>query len=267
MNLILQVLKEQIENTHLILRLAAYETKSKYQMHYLGILWQFLNPVLQVGVFWFVFGLGIRGGAPVEDTPFFVWLIIGLIPWFFLSPTIIQASNSVYTKVNLVAKMKFPVSVLPTVVMVGNSLALFVMLIFLVLILLLYGIYPNIYWLQLPYYLFCLYTFIYAFSLFNSTVSTIVRDYQLLLQSIMRMFFFLTPIFWVPDNMPEQFQSILKLNPFYYLIGGFRNAFLGQGWFFNEPFYMLYFWLGVSVLLFIGAVIHIKFRKSFVDYL
>lgn len=96
MTFIYQVLKEQLDNRHLIFRLAAYELKSKYQMHYLGMLWQFLNPVLQISVFWFVFGIGIREGAPVGDTPFFVWLVLGLVPWFYISATVTQASNSVF---------------------------------------------------------------------------------------------------------------------------------------------------------------------------
>ena len=106
MNFASQVIKEQFSNRHLILRLASYDIKSSYQMHYLGLLWQFINPISQVLVYWLVFGIGIRGGNPVGETPFFIWLVIGLIPWFFIAPTIIQGSNSVYAKVNMVSKMK-----------------------------------------------------------------------------------------------------------------------------------------------------------------
>ncbi|KGA96885.1 teichoic acid ABC transporter permease [Alkalihalobacillus alcalophilus ATCC 27647 = CGMCC 1.3604] len=267
MKFVLKVLREQVNHIKLIFRLASYETKSKYQMHYLGILWQFLNPLLQVIVFWIVFGLGIRGGAPVGDTPFFVWLVIGLIPWFFISQTIVQGSNSVYAKVNLVSKMKFPVSILPSVTIVGNSAGFLVMLVLLGIILLVNNIYPTIYLLQFPYYLLCMYMFVFSFTLFSSTISIIIRDYQVLLQSMMRMLFFLTPIFWVPTNMSIIFQELLKLNPFYYIVNGFRMSLLGEGWVFQDYLYTIYFWSLTLFLILVGSFIHVKFRDRFVDYL
>lgn len=122
--------------------------------------------------------------------------------------------------------MKFPVSVLPSITIVGNAVSFIVMLFFIGLILIVNQINSGIYLLQLPYYLVSLFVFIFAISIFNSTLATIVRDYQILLQSMVRMLFFLNSnFFWVPSRLPEQFQVMLKLNPLYYLIDGFRNTF------------------------------------------
>src|SRR6476620_10322529 len=128
MKALLQLLKEQYENKHLIWRLAAFEQKSKFRLHYLGAFWQLFSPLMQVVVFFVIFGLGIRQGQDVGDTPFFVYLMCGLIPWFFISPTVLQGSNSIHKKINMVSKMKFPVSVLPTITIAGNSVSFFVML-------------------------------------------------------------------------------------------------------------------------------------------
>ena len=65
MNALVRILKEQATSFSLILRLAAYETKSKYQMNYLGVLWQLLNPLIQMLAYWFVFGIGIRKSTDV----------------------------------------------------------------------------------------------------------------------------------------------------------------------------------------------------------
>lgn len=264
---IYQVLKEQLQNFHLILRLSSYELKGKYQMHYLGILWQFLNPALQILIYWFVFGVGIRNGNPVGEVPFFAWLITGLIPWFFISPSIIQGSNSVYSKVNLVSKMNFPVSVLPSIVIFSNMIQLIVMLLVLGVVLFLYQINPGIYLLQLPYYLFALLLFLFAFTTLCSTISTIVRDFQVILQSVMRMMLYLTPILWETGQLPALLETILKLNPLYYLIEGFRKTFLGQGWFFGDIEYTIYFWIATLLTLFIGSVIQTKFKDKFIDYI
>ncbi|MFB3164815.1 ABC transporter permease [Neobacillus sp. 179-J 1A1 HS] len=267
MRFVLQVLNEQLKNVHLIFRLAVYDIKGKYQLHYLGWLWQFLNPAIQVALYWFVFGFGIRKGSPVGDTPFLIWLLVGLIPWFFIGPTMMQGSNSIYSRISLVSKMKFPVSILPSVNLVTNGFNFFVMMIVLTILLFINNINSGIYLLQLPYYLLCLFTFLFATSLLFSTISIIIRDFQMIIQSAMRMMFYLLPIVWKMDNLPTIYINILKLNPVFYLIQGFRNTFLGQGWFFIDIKYTSYFWSLTLLLLFLGSYMHIKFRNKFVDYI
>ncbi|MCY8370612.1 ABC transporter permease [Bacillus haynesii] len=275
MKALIRVLKEQFLSLPLIIRLAAYETKSKYQMNYLGVLWQFLNPLIQMLAYWFVFGIGIRKSSEmitgVGEVPFIIWMLAGLIPWFFISPTILDGSNSVYKRINMVAKMNFPISSLPSVAIAANLFSYFVMMAIYVIVLLAFGIYPNLQWLEYIYYLFCMIVFMFAFSLFNSTISVLVRDYQFLLQSVTRLLFFLLPIFWdistqLGDKHPALL-NVIKLNPLFYIIDGFRNSFLGGSWFFEDATYMLYFWAFTLLLLTVGAVLHMKFRDRFVDFL
>ncbi|MEF2292947.1 ABC transporter permease [Virgibacillus dokdonensis] len=268
-----KVLKEQYEYRDLIFRMALFENKGMYQIHYLGSLWQFLSPAIQVAIYWFVFGT-IREGAPVDGTPFFLWLIIGLIPWFFISPSIIQGSNSVYQKVGLVSKMNFPVSLLPTIRILSNSFQFFIMMTILFVIVFSYGVEPTLYMFQIIYYLICLFVFLFSFSLLSSTISTLIRDYQTALQSLMRMLLYLSPILWntskITSFLPEKgpfIESILKLNPLFYILEGFRDSILGRAWFFEDLVYMGYFWSLILCLLYFGAKIHIKFRRNFMDYL
>lgn len=267
MNLVLQIFKEQFNNLHLVFRLASFDIKSKYQLHYLGVLWQFIQPLTQILIYWFVFGVGIRGGDPVGEVPYFLWLITGLIPWLYINPTVIQGSNSVYSKINLVSKMNFPVSILPTITIIGNGFNFIIMTIVLLAILLMNGINPGIYLIQLPYYLLCIVALLFSLTLLFSTIATIVRDFQVALQSVMRMMLYLTPILWETGSLPKLYDTILKLNPFYYIVAGFRNVFLGSGWFYNDITYTIYFWLCIIFLLLIGSALHVKFKNKFVDYL
>ncbi|MBS4200631.1 ABC transporter permease [Bacillus sp. FJAT-49732] len=267
MRYVIQVIKEQLLNIHLIFRLASFDLKSTYQMHYLGMIWQLLNPAIQIAAYWFVFGIGIRGGQPIGDIPFFVWLFVGLVPWFFIAPSITQGSNSIFSKVNLVSKMKFPVSVLPTIIIVKNAYNFFMMSIILIFILIINKVSPGIYLLQLPYYLFSLFAFLFSLTLFCSTISVMIRDFQTMLGSVMRLLFFLTPILWDASRLNNHLLTVLKLNPFYYLINGFRNTLLFNTWFFEDIGLTFYFWSITLLILFIGAYIHIKFRDKFVDYL
>ncbi|MGN1401787.1 MAG: ABC transporter permease [Bacillus sp. (in: firmicutes)] len=267
MNLMKQILKEQALNLHLILRLSVYEVKSTYSMHYLGMFWQVLNPFIQICIYWFVFGFGIRGGAPVEGVPFFLWLIAGLVPWLYISPTVTQGANSIYSKVALVSKMNFPVSVLPSVKIVGNGFSFVAMLVIAWLIIISNGLFSGVYLLQLPYYLLCLCVLLFSVTLLLSTLTTIIRDIQSMVQSFMRIQLYLLPILWNVNSLPPVLLACLKLNPFFYIIEGFRNALLGEAWFFEDPWYTSYFWLMTAIILLIGSSVHLKFRHKFVDYM
>ena len=174
-----ELFKEQWEHHNLIFRMAKFEVKGMYQIHYLGSIWQFINPIIQVGIYFVVFGIGLRGGRPIDgDIPFLLWLLMGLIPWFFISPTMVQGSNSIYQKVNLVSKMNFRVSLLPSIRIVGNSFQFLALLVVLFIITLLYGIFPSVQLLQLPYYLLSMYMFLFAFTIWSATIATLIRDYQ-----------------------------------------------------------------------------------------
>jgi teichoic acid transport system permease protein len=267
MKFVFQVIKEQFQYGQLIFRLAGYDIKSTYQMHYLGAIWQFLNPAIQVLAYWFVFGIGIRGGAPVEGVPFFMWLLVGLIPWFFISSSISKGSNSIYSKVNLASKMKFPVSVLPTITIMKNAYNFFILYMVVYLIVYVNGIHSGVYLLQLPYYLFSLFVFLFSLTLLSASISVMVRDFHTAVSSLMRMFFFLTPILWDASRLADHLLNLLKLNPFYYLVEGFRNTFFANGWFYEDLKLTIYFWSITLLILFVGAFIHVKFRNKFVDYL
>ncbi|MDR4935301.1 ABC transporter permease [Rossellomorea marisflavi] len=267
MKSVIKIISELIRNANLMIRLAFYDIKSQYTMHHLGILWQFLNPAIQITVFWLIFGIGFRSGQPVNGFNFFPWFIVGIIPWFFINPSIIQGSNSVFKEIKLVSKMKFPISILPAKSIVGNAFNFLILLIIMVVILYTNGIRPSIYLLQLPYYVFAMLLFIYATTLLFSTFSTMVRDFQQLLSSSMRMLFYLTPILWDASQMPGKLNNLLQLNPFYYIISGFRDTFLYKEWFFDDVITTLYFWFVTLILLYVGSKIHLKFRGKFVDYL
>lgn len=261
------IMKEQLENFRTILRLSRYEEKATYQSHYLGVLWQFIYPIVQVGIYYVVFGLGFYGGKSMEGFPYIIWMLIGITTWFFINKSIIGGSNSIYKQVNLVSKMKFPVSILPMNNLVSNLYMYFPMLMFLMIMLDIFKIHPTLYWLQYFYYFPCMIIFMYAIGLFNATLTTIVRDYHIFLQSVMRFAFYASGPMWDIQNrnLPENLVKILKLNPFYYLIEGFRDTFLSRQWFWEKGTYTSIF-LGMTlIILIVGCHIHLKFRSRFVD--
>ncbi|MGX7418329.1 ABC transporter permease [Carnobacterium gallinarum] len=261
------IIKEQLKNARFIFSMARYEEKATYQNHYLGLLWQILNPLMQIGIYYLIFGLGIRGGRSINGVPYILWMLIGLIPWLYINSSLLGASKSIYRQVDLASKMKFPVSILPTINLVSN-LTIFLPMGAVVLFFLIQShFYPTIYWLQLIYYFFCMVVFLYSVSLLNATITTLVRDYQLILQSAVRILFYVSGTIWdfETKGIPEIIIKVLRLNPFYYIINGFRDSLIFQRGFWENGTITLIFWLTTFVFLILGSQIHLKFRAKFMD--
>jgi len=267
------VLKEQIEHFYLIRRLSLYELKSQNKSNYLGMAWEIINPAIQMLIYWFVFGT-IRSRAPIEiggtDVPFFFWLLAGFFIWIFFYQSVIQGSKSIYTRLRMLSKMNFPMSVIPNFVIFSKFYIHLVMLIITFIIFQINGYFISVYYFQFVYFIFASFCLIFSISLITSTLSTIARDIHMLLNSTLRMMLYLSGVLW-PITLLEDFpviMNIMKLNPLFYLIQGYRAAFFSDGWYFIEHWqYTLYFWGLVIVLFLFGSMLHVKFRRHFIDYL
>jgi teichoic acid transport system permease protein len=276
MKSMITIVKEQISSFYLILRLSAFELKSANTNNYLGRLWELLNPMIQLTIYWFVFGAGIRKGreVPMDNgmhVPFFIWMVTGMIVWFFINPAISASSRSIYSRIQLIAKMSFPMSAIPSFVIMANFYTHLILVAVVTIFLQFTDFKLSIYFIQLPYFMIATLLFLLALALVTSTLSTIVRDVQQVVQSVLKMLLYLTPLLWQTDSLMINgidFAFILKLNPLYYIVEGYRAALLGTTWYPAEyPQLTLYFWITVLVLFLIGSVLHLKFRNRFVDYL
>ncbi|MBU5465345.1 ABC transporter permease [Virgibacillus sp. MSJ-26] len=267
------VLKEQIEHFYLIRRLSLYELKSHNRNNYLGMAWEIINPIIQILIYWFVFGT-IRKRAPIEiagmEVPFFTWLLAGFFLWVFCYQSIIQGSKSIYSRLRMLSKMNFPMSVIPNYVIFSKFYIHLIMLLISIVIFQFSGYYATIYYWQFIYFIIATFCLLFSISLITSTLSTMIRDIHMFLNSTLRMLLYLSGVLWpitLLDDFPKLMQ-LMKLNPLFYLIQGYRAAFFGTDWYFITHWqYTLYFWGLVIVLFIIGSVLHIKFRRHFIDYL
>lgn len=259
------VIKENFDNRYRTIRLANYELKSQNNGTYFGFFWNFLNPALQIFVYWFVFAIGLKAAAPQGDYPYLIWMVVGIMPWFYISVALLSSANSIYSYSGVLKRMYIPLSIVPvkTILsaLIGHLLAMIV--VFVVIFASGYSI--SVYTVQLPYFVLCSFIFLLGFSLFASSVTVVFRDFQKILSSIVRLLFYITPIVWNQDNLPENLRFILKLNPFSYIIDGYRDSILyGRGleWHWKQG---IYFWIVTLVLFIVGCNVHMKFRKKFID--
>lgn len=269
MNNLFNFLKEQWIHRRLIFGLTIYSLKSQYANHYLGLFWNILQPAMQVGLYYVVFGLGLRGDrGNVGELPFIIHLITGLFPWLFIAGNINSASAAIQGQLSLVTKMKFPSSTLISVAIVNNVINLFITSAIVLFISLANGYSSPLHYLGFFYFLFASVAITTAIGLIMSTLVILIRDMKNILQNVIRMFFFVTPIFWALNESTGLMQTISAFNPFAYLVMNFRTALVLQ----EAPLYggmsdHIYFWSITLFLFYVGVNVHYRFRDKLVDYL
>lgn len=259
-------LKSLYHDRNIIMQLAKNDFKVKYLGSYLGVFWAFMNPVILILVYWFVFQIGFRS-MPIGDVPFILWLIAGIIPWFFVSEAISVGTNSILDNSYLVKKVVFRVSILPLVKILS---AIFIHLIFVLLMLVLYMVYGyqlDVYYVQVVYFVLASVALVYAVSLITSSLVVFSKDVGQIVGVILQFGFWLTPIFWSFTIVPEKLQFLFKLNPVYYIVEGYRNTLIYKRWFWEDPLLTIYFWGVVTFLLLIGITLFKKLKPHFSDVL
>ena len=119
MNAMIMVLKEQINSLYLIKRLSIYQVKSTNKDNYLGIVWEMLNPDPNghlLVCFWNCNKRWFRG----KWCSIYILVDFCISVWFFINPATMQASKSIYTRLNMISRMSFPMSVIPSYVIMSN---------------------------------------------------------------------------------------------------------------------------------------------------
>jgi ABC-type polysaccharide/polyol phosphate export permease len=255
-------------NRRVIISLAKQDMKQKYASNFFGVIWTFVSPLITIGIIWFVFEVGFKTKLADNSVPFILWLMAGMIPWQFLVEAISQGTSSIIDKPYLVKKIVFRVSTLPLIkILVSLIIHLFFLLLILIMYILVYK--QTFYWtyLQLPYYLGCIIFFAIGFSLVTSSIVVFFRDLSQIISITIQFGFWLTPIFWSKNMISDKYLLILKLNPAYYIIEGFRDSLIYNVWFWEHPVLSLYFWSFTITLTLFGALVFKRLRPHFADVL
>lgn len=261
----LTVVKELAQNQYRTLHIALHDLRTESRGFSLGYLWNFLSPALQVGIYWMIFGFGLRTGPAHDGIPYLWWLLAGMIPWYFVSQTVIQGSASVNRMLTITSKMRFPYSILPASRILYQLIQHLIAVSLVCVLETVMGHASVVFFPQVLYYALCASVFIYSLSLTTSSLCVLSRDFAKFLPSVMRLVFFLTPALWSMDRMPESIHSFLKANPFYYIIVGYRESILYGVPFYDHPRMTVYFWCVTLILFLIGSSVHIRTRQFFTE--
>jgi ABC-type polysaccharide/polyol phosphate export permease len=202
----------------LIQSLVARELKARYRGSVLGFFWSFVNPLMLLLVYSFVFST-IMPNTTKGIQPYALFMFCGILPWTWFSASLSEATNSLISGGNLIKKVLFPAEVLPFVSVFTNMVNFFLGLLILVPSLIFYGRLHfsfNLLWFPVAVLVQLLFTLGLALALAALTVH--FRDIKDLLANILTLWFFATPIIysWTQDNV-KAYKSLFDLNPFTHL--------------------------------------------------
>jgi len=250
----------------LIFTLAHREVKMQYAGSFLGAAWTFIHPLVLIFVFWFVFSVGFKA-KPMNNVPFAVWLTAGMMPWFLFSDIIMSSVGVVVANANLIKKTVFPSQILPMVRVLASLVTHAAFLVLLIALLAVQHIPFTLYYFQFFYYSLCLCIFSLGVSWIVSALNVFVRDVAHIVAVIIQLGFWVTPIFWDIHIMPPKIQLVLKLNPMYYIVQGYRDSFIYQVGFWQHPYQSFYFWTICAIALFLGVYVFHRLKPQFADVL
>lgn len=266
-------IKSIYSNKRLILGLVKNDFKVKYAGSYLGVIWAFVQPVITILLYWIVFEYGLRVASVDTKIPFAIWLITGMIPWFFISDAVSNGSYGFYEYNYLVKKVVFQISIIPVIKVLSSLLVHFVFMIFLMLIYMLYDnlgsdiSFPTIYLLQLPYYTVCAIVLSLGIVYITSSISVFFKDLTQLITIMLQIGMWATPILWNISMVPDEYKWIVYGNPANYIVEGYRSSLAGGVWFWEIPYQGLWFWLFSLVIFMSGMVVFKRLKPHFSDVL
>jgi len=227
---VLLSLRHVVRYRGLVASLVARELKARYRGSVLGFFWSFVNPLLLLLVYTFVFTIVLPGAHPPELEPFALFMFCGILPWTWFSSSLLESSTVLITSGNLIRKVLFPAEVLPIVTVLAGAVHFCLGLPILAAFLLYYRVpvtptdllwFPVVVLVQL--------TLTLGLALLFSALTVHFRDVRDLLSNLLTLWFFGTPIIYALSQVPPQVRQILNLNPMTHLVVSYQEVLFTPG--------------------------------------
>ncbi len=249
--------------SELLLALTQKEIKARYKNTFLGFLWIFINPLIQMLVMGFVFSLVFQFGIK----NYYLFLFTGLLPWNFFSLSLNKATPSIVWDRSLIQKANFPRSVIPLSVVFSHFFHFAASWLLLIVFLL-----ATQQWqfftlsvISLQFLaIFLLIVFTAGFSLITSALNVFYRDINFVIQAAILIWFYATPIIYPMSRIPEQYQFIFYLNPLSGIFSLLQKPLTET----QMPTQILLAQIGLIIFVaFLGVWLFRKKEKYFADWL
>lgn len=270
MNDVISLLKEIVTRRKLIWDLAKADFKKRFVGSYFGMVWMFVQPLVTVLIYFFIFQLGFKSVPPVPGVPYVLWLVPGIVPWFFYSEALNCITGCLQEYSYLVKKVVFQVEILPVIKLISCLLVHGFFLLIMLIMALCFGKLPMATWIQILYYSFAASMLALAFGYLTSAIHVFFKDMAQIVSICLQFGMWLSPIMYQETMFSVDYPwivTVLKLNPFYYIVAGYRDSILTGNWFWERPTLTVYFWVVTLVIGFAGLKVFKRLRPHFSDVL
>lgn len=265
---LVDIVREHRDYRKQIFQLAAVDLMRTYRGSALGWLWAVIKPSVTIFVYWFAFSVGLRAGKDVGGFPFFLWLVAGIIPWFYMSEMLTQGSTNFKRYDYLVTKIRFPVSTISTFVSLSKLYVHIALLLIVVVLFILFGYPVDVYFLQLPVYVALMFLFFTMWSMFASLLSAMSKDFANVVSSFVMAIFWVSGIMWDVNQISDPVLSkVLLFNPVTFLANGYRNVFIYKRWFFQDTFALMAFLIMLAGMFGLALYTFHRLRRDIADVL
>ena len=249
----------------LIQSLVVRELKARYRGSALGFFWSFINPLLLLLIYSFVFTVVLPGTRPPQLEPYALFMFCGILPWTWFSSSLLEASNVLIAGGNLIKKVLFPAEVLPIVTVLANLVHFCLGLPILIAFLVYYRapLHVNeLVWFPVVVLVQLLLTL--GLALIVSALTVHLRDIKDVLANLLTFWFFATPIIYPLSATPPLGRTLLNMNPFMHLAVSYQEILFYDGPFGHWKWLLA---LGVASmgLFLIGYLIFDRLRDSFAE--
>lgn len=261
----LQHLRALVRYRGLIQTLVARDLKARYRGSVLGFFWSFINPLLLLLIYSFVFTTVLPGVHPPEMEPYALFMFCGILPWTWFSASLAESSNVLISGGNLIKKVLFPAEVLPVVTVLANMVHFLLGLPILAAFLIYYQRPPDLAELAwFPVIVLVQLLLTTSLALLLSALTVHFRDLKDILTNLLTFWFFATPIIYPMQAAPEGMRWALNLNPMTHMAIAYQEVLFYPG-----PFGHWRWLLAIgagSVLLFLGGYfVFDRLRDSFAE--
>ena len=256
----MNVFKELYQYRELLKTNVKKDIRGKYKASFLGVLWSFINPLLQVLVYAIVFPYIMK----VQTENYLIFLICGIIPWTWFTTCISGGASCITNNANLIKKVYFPREILPISIVTSGMINFLISCLIILIFVVGSGLGLSWHLVFLPLIVIVQYVISLALAFIVSAVNVYIRDTEYAVAFILNLAFYATPVLYSVDMFKGSWLAwIFKLNPMSHLINAYRDMFYVHQ---IPQLSNLLIWLVIGVvLLIIGYKIFKKLEKRFAE--
>lgn len=262
---LITIIRDNIKCLRSTLCLARKDIKRAHMKSDLGWFWAIAKPLFYIMMFYFAISTGFRNARDIEGSvcPYFIWLASGIVPWQYISDLLVGGANCFNRYKSIIKGTKYPVSAIPTIPVISKLLIHCIMVVILMLIAVLMGVKPSIYWLQLPIYMLLTIIFVYVWVMMTGLMNVMSADILEFIKTIRTAFFWLSGILF---NSRGKKSLFFTLNPIRFIAEGYRNVFAYHVWIWEQKRLLFNYCVVMLIMTFVTFLLYKRMAKRMPEF-